>query len=398
MAINLRMGARTSECVSPGHPDKYMDRVADAILDRVIREDADLSLSELRRIGCRVAIEGVAKDNLVFLAGELSVRPALETQKIDVRAIARRVWEDTGYDNAGDLIVMDHIQHQSPELNSAASEFHGAGDQGVMVGYATDETDAFMPLEYLLARQMITRIIEARKPGTPDADRIDWVRSDAKTQVTLDPEGRVRSVVVAVQHADLPELIEDRGNIRVMTDEAKDTIKRKIVLPVVGPYLPDGGLDSIRVSVNGAGSFVIGGPPGDAGEVGRKIVVDAYGPRVPVGGGAYSGKDPTKVDRSSAYMARHVAKTIVKNKVHGARECLVHIAYGIGLTEPEMVTAVTDKGEDLGDWARENFSFEPWNVIERLGLWKPQGWNYEELSTYGHYGRENYPWEQVQSL
>ncbi len=396
MAFSNRV--RTAECVSPGHPDKYMDRLADAILDRVIREDSSLTLAQAKKAGCRVAIEGVAKDNLVVLAGELSMRGIEDQLKIDVRNIAREVWRKTGYGDGNDLIVMDHIQTQSIELNQAQNEFNGAGDQGVMVGYATDETDAFLPLEYLLSRQMIARAMLCREsgPDAPEEDRIDWIRSDAKTQVTLDANGKVRSVIVAVQHADVAEVVQDLGNIRVMREEAKEIVKRKIVFPVIKDHLPEGvSLEDVRVSVNGAGSFVIGGPPGDAGEVGRKIVVDAYGPRVPVGGGAYSGKDPTKVDRSAAYMARHVAKSIVKNGIGDAKECLVHIAYGIGLVEPEMVTAITDKGEDLGDWAREHFSFAPWSVIERLGLWKPEGWNYEELSTYGHYGRENYPWEQV---
>lgn len=395
----MHRGVRTAECVSPGHPDKYMDRVADAILDRILREDGSLSLLECQQRGCRVAIEGVAKDNLVVLAGEVTMGAMGDYRRIDYREIARDVWRRTGYGDGKDVVVLDHIQNQSPELNEAQNEFHGAGDQGIMVGYATRETDTMLPLEYQLARQLVTRMITCRisqeDPNAHDDDVIPWLRADGKSQVTINENGKVRSVVVAVQHLDIPEVVKRLERITVLSDGAIEMIKKKIVLPVIKDFLPDGGLDAVRVTVNGAGSFAIGGPPGDAGEVGRKIVVDAYGPRVPVGGGAYSGKDPTKVDRSAAYMARHVAKAVVANGIGGAKECLVHIAYGIGQLEPEMVTAVTDTGEDVAEWVTANFSLQPWKIIERLGLWHPEGWSYEELSTYGHYGRQNYPWEKV---
>jgi S-adenosylmethionine synthetase len=400
MPIINRGGYRTAECVSPGHPDKYMDRLADAILDEIISKDASLTVAECKKAGCRVAIEGVAKDNLVVLAGEVTFGKHARDMRLDFRKTARDVWRKTGYGPGDDLIVLNHIQTQSPELNQAQNEFNGAGDQGIMVGYATDETESMLPLEYLLARQLVSRMIICREskhdPNAADADRIPWLQPDGKSQVTLDGDGRVQRVVVAVQHDDLPELVNDLGNIRVLTDQAIDVIKQKIVYPVIGEYIPNGmKLEEVPVTVNGAGCFAIGGPPGDAGEVGRKIVVDAYGPRVPVGGGAYSGKDPTKVDRSGAYMARHVAKAVVAHKIGGANECLVHIAYGIGKMEPEMITAFTDSGKDVGEWAQANFKFSPWSVIEHLGLWHPEGWSFEELSTYGHYGRENYPWERV---
>ena len=374
---------RTAESVSMGHPDKFMDRVADAILDAIIQDDFTQPLNYCRRMGCRVAVEGCVKDNLIALTGEISA-----SKMPDLKSIARKVWQTSGYGPPMELALLNYVERQSPELSSS-SAVGGAGDQGIMVGYASDETEERLPKEFVLARRLRDQLLACRENGS-----LPWVRTDIKTQVTLDANGHVVSAVIATQHEDRPELIlereEDGIPIKRFAESARNEIVERVLRPVLSDYFGDREPD---YTVNGAGSFVIGGPRADAGEVGRKIVVDAYGPRIPVGGGAYSGKDPTKVDRSAAYMARFVAKTIVDRGM--AQECLVTIAYAIGKTEPEMVTAVTEKGEDLGAWARSNFDFSPWAIIERLQLWKPQGWSYEETAAHGHYGYPQYPWEQT---
>jgi S-adenosylmethionine synthetase len=372
-----------------------MDRVADVILDRVLEHDKSVSLSDCVKKGCRVAVEGVAKDNIVFLAGEITTRQ--EVGKVDYRGAAREVWEKTGYGDASKLIVLDHIQAQSPLLNDASIEFAGAGDQGIMVGYASDETPEHMPKEFIMARALINRLIDLRTNTAADGESLPWLRADAKSQVSLDASGQVRSVVIATQHDET--VVVDKGSFGDLNDEARGLLKTKVILPILEQYgQTSEAIEKMKLVINGAGSFAIGGPEGDAGEVGRKIVVDAYGPRVPVGGGAYSGKDATKVDRSAAYMARYVAKAVVAHQIGGAKQCLVHIGYGIGQAEPEMVTAITDKGEDVAEWVLSKFSFKPWDIIATLGLWHPEGWSYEELSTYGHYGRSHYPWEKIANV
>lgn len=256
----------------------------------------------------------------------------------------------------------------------------GAGDQGIMVGYATDETREFLPREYVYARDICWRLAELRKTG-----KLPWLRSDCKSQVTIDGEGKVHSVIVAAQHVAPPAGLTDEDFL----SQLRTDIEADIIAEVL-PNRPD------RLVVNGTGVFIVGGPTGDAGVVGRKIVVDAYGPRVPVGGGAYSGKDPTKVDRSAAYFARFIAKTVVAEKVRGAKECTVKLAYGIGQLQPEMVTAVTETGEDVSDWVKSRFrDLSPRSIIETLRLRHPEGWSYLETAAYGHYGRDTFPWEKV---
>jgi S-adenosylmethionine synthetase len=366
--------AHTAEHVSEGHPDKFCDQVADRILDRVL----ELAGNEPAvRNSVRTAIECLAKDNLLVVSGEVSLTPAIKAD-LDVVDLAREVWKRVGYgDNVEDLTVIDHVRTQSPDIakgEGSGVDTGGAGDQGIMVGYATNETPDLMPKEWVLARDICLKLTELRKNGS-----LPWLRSDCKSQVTLNEAGEVINVVVAAQHKK-----------EVTTEELREEIRDK-VLAIVLPGVP---IDLKKI--NGTGRFEIGGPTGDAGVVGRKIVVDAYGPRVAVGGGAYSGKDPTKVDRSAAYMARYIAKTAVKDGV--ANECLVRIAYGIGQKEPEMITAVSESGKDLASWLGERFPKEdlwPAKIIDQFGLRHPNGWSYLETAAYGHYGRGLFPWENV---
>lgn len=371
------MTARTAEHVACGHPDKYCDKVADAILDEAMR----LASSVEERRGCRTAIECLLKDRMLIISGEVNYPDSVKA-KLDVAKIARRVWAEVGYDHADGLTVIEHLQQQSEDIawgDGTGTDEGGAGDQGIMVGYATAETASLMPLEYELARSLAHTLHQLRTTNT-----IPWLKSDCKTQITLSASGGVTSVVVAAQHSD-----------GVSNSTIRSTLIEAAIEPTIKRYglgMPSSG----RIVINGTGRFVVGGSIGDAGVVGRKIVVDAYGPRVPVGGGAYSGKDPSKVDRSAAYMARYIAKKVVKEKIGGATECLVSLAYAIGQHEPEMIAATTDKG-DLSELVSEEFAgqLSPRKIQDRLRLYEPDGWLYQETSAYGHYGWEQYPWEQV---
>jgi S-adenosylmethionine synthetase len=358
----------TAEMVTDGHPDKFCDQVADAILDQILKEDSN----------SRAGIECLAKDNLLVVSGEVTTQA-----KLDVVLVARHVWEDiVGYGAGDQLAVINNIRPQSEDIARGAGnvdssgggvDHGGAGDQGIMVGYATSENDEFMPEEYRLARALCLRLKDLR-----ETKELPWLRPDGKSQVTI-ADGRVQSVIIAAHHDKSVEI----GTVR--------EILRAKVIEVVG--------EVERIVVNGTGKFEQGGTHGDAGVVGRKIVVDAYGPRVPVGGGAYSGKDPTKVDRSAAYMARHIAKTIVANSVGNAKECYVTLAYGIGQFQPEMITAVTETGRELSDWVNATFSdLSPKAIIEYFGLQKPVGWSYCSSAAFGHYGRETFPWEKIANV
>lgn len=360
----------TAEMVTDGHPDKFCDQVADAILDEALKQDANT----------RAGIECLAKDNLVIVSGELSTRANL-----NIEEIARQVWESVvGYGPGEELTVISHIKLQSPDIARGGDHAEangvdsgGAGDQGVMVGYATHETPEMLPKEYVLARSLCQRLKTLRQSG-----EVPWLRPDGKSQVTL-VDGKVKSVVIAAHHSN-----------DISTDEVRRALREKVIEPVVGNLL----LPDSRIVVNGTGKFTIGGPRGDAGVVGRKIVVDAYGPRVPVGGGAYSGKDSSKVDRSAAYMARHIAKSVVANEM--AKECMVVIAFGIGQKQPEMVRVVTrPHNKEAESWVADRFrDLRPEAIVAYLGLRKPKGWSYCSTAAFGHYGRQNFPWETVASF
>ena len=376
----------TAEHVSQGHPDKACDIFADSILDAILDASREINASDSRDLNHatrqRAAIEMLAKDYLVIVSGELRMGPDVAS-RVRIGNIIRKKWADIGYRHDDKVTVIDHVQVQSQELQ-VSSDNHGAGDQGIMVGFATNETKSGLPREYEAARDLCLRIQELGRLGiTP------WVRPDTKTQVTISAEGNVERVVIAVQHAS--EL--EGGKTRDVQRHIKAALTEHAILPLFGA------LPSDRVTVNGTGSFAIGGTIGDAGVVGRKIVVDAYGPRVPVGGGAYSGKDPTKVDRSAAYMARYIANTAAQMRICGARSVMVHLAYCIGQHQPDMMTAVTDTGVDISDWVRTRFpDLAPRVIAEKFGLWRMDlqvSWRYQDTAAFGHYGRDIFPWEQI---
>ncbi len=366
---------RTAEHVGDGHPDKFCDQVADAIVDKSL----ELCPPEARK-SIRNAIECLAKDNLLIVTGEVKWTDEIR-QGLDVKEIARDVWRKIGYSTCGEeLTVMDHIQAQSAHI-AMGVDTGGAGDQGVMVGYATDETAEMMPKEWLLSKNLCETLRNLRREKV-----LPWLRPDTKAQVTISASGEPTDYIVATQH-------DDPADCGVSHDEMRQLVYEHVVKPVLGDieFRPN--------KINGTGLFVIGGPTGDAGVVGRKIVVDQFGPRVPVGGGAFSGKDPSKVDRSAAYMARHIAKTVVANQIRGAKECTVHIAYGIGQIQPEMVTAQTQTGEDVSGWVKEKFpDLSPGFITEHLQLTSPNGWSFFESASYGHYGRSQFSWESIANV
>lgn len=404
----FQKSARTAEHVSSGHPDKFCDQVADRILDETLRltTEADAAHGTKYLSTLRNATECLVKDNLLIVSGEMKAPPSA-LSGLDTIRVARSVWRDVGYgdnwrggygdedsDQAhGELTVINHMRSQSPNIGigdaaSAAgfgtgTDSFGAGDQGVMVGYATDETPEMMPLEYVLARDLCRRLHDHRVSGV-----MPWLRSDCKTQVSLDANGVATSVIVAGQH------VAQLDGVKFDARDRKDDFMKLVVWPVLQQEI-----SADKVCINGTGRFVIGGPTGDAGVVGRKIVVDAYGPRVPVGGGAYSGKDPSKVDRSAAYMCRHIARAVVEHKIGNAKECIVNLAFGIGRHQPEMVTAITDTGKDVSEWVKEKFKdLSPKGIIDRLELLYPKGWSYYETASYGHYGRSQFPWEKPANI
>lgn len=369
---------RTAEHVSDGHPDKFCDQVADAILDEALK---CCGSDPNNRAQVRTAIECLAKDNLLIVSGE-SRWPDEVGSQLDIPDIAKKVWTSIGYSETGEeLTTISHIQAQSPNISDGVDP-GGAGDQGIMVGYATAETPEMMPKEWVLAKNICWRLKELRTDNT-----LPWLRPDTKSQVTLNEDGIPIRFIVAAQH----ESSDDCGL-------SLDEIREQIFDHVVSPLLGDSIVKDIS-KINGVGDFVIGGTTGDAGVVGRKIVVDQFGPSVPVGGGAFSGKDPTKVDRSAAYMARYIAKAVVANEIGGATECTVQIAYGIGQHNPEMVSAITQDGKDVADWVLAHFSdLSPRGIIDQLQLTQPNGWSYLDSAAFGHYGRDCFPWEKVANI
>ncbi|MCF7890862.1 methionine adenosyltransferase [Candidatus Bipolaricaulota bacterium] len=377
----------TSESVTEGHPDKVADRISDAVLDSVLEDDPQ----------GRVACETFVSTGLVLIGGEITT----ETY-VDIPTVARNTILDVGYNdntygfNGEDCAVLTSIDEQSPDIYQGVSEAQeireaqgeknhydelGAGDQGIVYGYACKETKSYMPLPITLAHRLTKKLAKARKTG-----QVPHLRPDGKSQVTIEYEEkepiRADTVILAAQHD--PEL--DEGAL------AQKLIE-KVIRPVIGRWL-DGDTD---IFVNSSGKFVKGGPPADAGMTGRKIIVDTYGGYGSHGGGAYSGKDPTKVDRSGSYMARYVAKNIVASGV--SEECEVQIAYTIGKANPLAVTIDTFGTSAVGDdriveAAKDVFDMRPAAIIDKFQLRRPL---YAPLSAYGHFGREDLglPWEKT---
>ncbi len=369
----------TSESVSKGHPDKVCDQISDAILDEILSKDKT----------ARVACETYITRGLVIVGGEITTRTW-----VDVEQIARNVIKDIGYTdskfgfNGDTCAVVNVIGKQSPDISQGV-DVGGAGDQGLMVGYAVNETLEYMPLPLVLANDILKNLEKARKTKT-----LPYVGPDAKSQVTVEyVDGkpmRVDTIVLSTQHTE--DILDKTGN--KITEKSKKEIEAVAILPAVKKWIDK----DTKIYINPTGKFVIGGPQSDTGLTGRKIIVDTYGGRCPHGGGAFSGKDPTKVDRSAAYMARYIAKNIVAAKL--ASECTVQIAYAIGRDEPVGFYVDTDgtgtvADEKLAAVARKIFPLTPRGIIEHFKLRSPI---YLQTAAYGHFGRKGLPWETTDKV
>ena len=376
----------TSESVSEGHPDKVCDQISDAILDACLVQDAK----------SRVACETLVSTNLVVNAGEIT---CTGWDQINPEAIARKVVREIGYDRtelefcADTFEYICRLHEQSPDIAQGVDEGRGlfleqgAGDQGMMFGYASDETEALMPAPVYYSHLLLDELQKIRKAGT-----IPYLRPDAKSQVSIKyvngQPHHITSVVVSHQTADVQ----------------LETIRKDLV-EVVQQVLGKTGLlkDNVEYFINPTGKFVIGGPHGDAGLTGRKIIVDTYGGVGSHGGGAFSGKDPSKVDRSAAYYARYVAKNIVASGL--AKKCEVQVAYAIGVAKPLSINVDTYGTGKLEDNRLEaivssgkTFDFRPAALIKELGLLTPKGWCYRDTAAYGHFGRPQFPWEKTDKV
>ncbi|MBQ5948839.1 methionine adenosyltransferase [Massilia sp. ST3] len=368
----------TSESVSEGHPDKVADQISDAILDAILEQDPR----------ARVAAETLCNTGLVVLAGEITTHA-----NVDYIQVARNTIKRIGYDNTEYGIdykgcaVLVAYDKQSPDIAQGVDEGagidldQGAGDQGLMFGYACDETPELMPAAIYYSHRLVERQSQLRKDG-----RLPWLRPDAKSQVTLRyVNGRpvaVDTVVLSTQHA--PEISHSQ-------------IQEAVIEEIIKPVLPREWLDGTKFLVNPTGRFVIGGPQGDCGLTGRKIIVDTYGGAAPHGGGAFSGKDPSKVDRSAAYAARYVAKNIVAAGL--ARQCQVQVSYAIGVARPINITVYTEgtgviSDEKIAQLVMEHFDLRPKGIVQMLDLLRPI---YAKTAAYGHFGREEpeFTWERT---
>ena len=374
----------TSESVTEGHPDKICDQISDAVLDAILAQDPD----------ARVACETCCTTGMVMIMGEIST-----SCYVDIPSIARNVSLGVGYDRAKygfdgtTCSVLTSIDEQSKDIalgvdhsletKEGGEENNGAGDQGMMFGYACDETPEYMPMPISLAHRLARRLTEVRKDGT-----LDYLRPDGKTQVTVEYENdrpkRVDTIVISTQHSDTVSL-----------DTIREDLKKHVIDVIVDADMMDA---ETKVYINPTGRFVIGGPQGDSGLTGRKIIVDTYGGMARHGGGAFSGKDPTKVDRSAAYAARYVAKNIVAAGL--ARKCEIQLAYAIGVAQPVSVLADTFgtgvlPDEEIAEIVRKEFDLRPTAIIRTLELRKPI---YRNLAAYGHFGRDDLQvkWESTE--
>ncbi|PSV26564.1 MULTISPECIES: methionine adenosyltransferase [unclassified Photobacterium] len=368
----------TSESVSEGHPDKIADQISDAVLDAIIEQDPK----------ARVACETYVKTGMVMVGGEITTSAWVDIEELTretVREIGY-VHSDMGFD-ANSCAVMNTIGKQSPDINQGVDKTdpkeQGAGDQGIMFGYATNETEVFMPAPITYSHRLVQRQAEVRKNGT-----LPWLRPDAKSQVTFAyDQGKIvgiDAVVLSTQHSD-----------SISTSDLREAVMEEIIKPV----LPAEWLNKeTKFFINPTGRFVIGGPMGDCGLTGRKIIVDTYGGAARHGGGAFSGKDPSKVDRSAAYAARYVAKNIVAAGM--ADRCEIQLSYAIGIADPTSIMVETFGTEKVAheiiiEAVRQHFDLRPYGLQEMLDLLQPI---YKKTAAYGHFGREEFPWEKTDKV
>jgi S-adenosylmethionine synthetase len=362
----------TSESVTEGHPDKIADQISDSILDAILEQDPS----------GRVACETLITTGLVVVAGEITTNA-----QVNFSEVARNTIKEIGYTRAkygfdcDTCSVLSALGKQSPDI-AMGVDTGGAGDQGLMFGYACNETQELMPLPIQMAHNLALRLTQVRKDKT-----LAYLRPDGKSQVTVEYKDgkptRIEAIVISTQHSD-----------EIPTDLLRDDIKQHVIKASVPPELID---ENTKIHINPTGRFVIGGPQGDAGLTGRKIIVDTYGGYAPHGGGAFSGKDPTKVDRSAAYMARYAAKNVVAAGL--AEKCMVQVAYAIGVAEPVSLlvdTQGTGRIDDteIASLLRKHFNFTPKGIIEELDLLRPI---FKKTAAYGHFGRslEEFTWERT---
>jgi len=369
----------TSESVTEGHPDKICDRISDEVLDEVLRQDPQ----------GRVACETFVTVGLVIVGGEITT-----SGWVDVHNLVRRTVQDIGYTSNkhgfvyNNCCVLNAIGSQSPDIAQGV-DTGGAGDQGFMVGYACRETQELMPMPIMLAHKLCRRLAEVRKSKT-----LEYLGPDGKSQVTMEyrdgQPARIDTVVVSSQHTE--EILDDTG--KKITNKSREEIIDHVVLQILPKELID---KDTRFLVNPTGKFVVGGPQSDTGMTGRKIIVDTYGGSAAHGGGAFSGKDPTKVDRSASYMARYIAKNVVASGL--ADHCIIQLAYAIGVAEPVSVMVFTDGSgkipeKRISELIRKNFDLTPRGIMESLNLRRPI---YAKTAAYGHFGRteETFTWEKT---
>jgi len=366
----------TSESVTEGHPDKVCDQISDAVLDEFLRQDPD----------SRVAVESMTTTGIVFVAGEVTSKG-----RVDVQKVVRDVIRESGYDkpdygfDCDTCSVLTAIHEQSPDISmgitATSNREQGAGDQGLMFGYATNETPQLMPLPITMAHQLTMKLAKVRK-----SKEMEWIRPDGKSQVSVVYEEgvpkRIDTVVVSTQHS--PD---------ISLSQLREEVVNKVIKPVCGDWVDA----KTKFLVNPTGRFVIGGPPGDTGLTGRKIIADTYGGMGRHGGGAFSGKDPSKVDRSACYMARYVAKNIVASEIAG--KCEVQVAYAIGVPEPVSImidTFGTGKvpEDEIEGRVRKVFDMRPAGIVATLDLKRPI---YRKTAAYGHFGRSEpcFTWEKT---
>ena len=363
----------TSESVTEGHPDKLCDLISDSILDECLKQDEN----------SRVAVETFASNNLITVAGEITTKAV-----IDVESIVRNTIKEIGYDNKDTDIdyrtceVRINIDKQSPDI-AMGVDIGGAGDQGIMFGYASSETENYMPYAINMAHKLAKRLTEARKNG-----EIKFIRPDGKTQVTVEYEDdkpkRIETILVSTQHLET-----------VSAEEVRKAVIENVINKVVPKEMID---ENTKIYVNPTGRFVIGGPLGDTGLTGRKIIVDTYGGYARHGGGAFSGKDASKVDRSATYMLRHIAKNVVANGY--AKKCELQVAYAIGVEQPMSIFVDTFgtntiPEEEIEEIIKRNFDLTPKGIIAYLGLREPI---FTKTTNYGHFGKPELPWEKIIEL